>query len=172
MHCSTTRIGSDPYFAVILILRTTLLEDVGIRFKGPPRLKDNLRVIPSAQTHTAAPHCGSQLRVLLTLHVLWRQATFRAGFNNSHDPRDCSDNIIFRNNIGRAPRNGFAGPDYFCKGGCKKWSGHKDHSGIIQSTGTCFSLWGAGSNMVRPTPLGSWDTFQGPSQTRMRQSAC
>ena len=31
---------------------------------------------PSARTHTAAPHCDShchQLRVALTLHILWRQ---------------------------------------------------------------------------------------------------
>ena len=89
------------------------------------------------------------------LYAVWPQATFRPGFNTTHDPRDCSDNIIFRNNIGRAPRNGFAGPEYFCKGGCKKWSGDNDggstngvHKGIIQSTGTCFSLWGAGSNMA------------------------
>ena len=89
------------------------------------------------------------------LYAVWPQATFRPGFNNTHDPRDCSDNIIFRNNIGRAPRNGFAGPDYFCSGGCKKWSGDPTggsksgiHKGIIQSTGTCFSLWGAGSNMA------------------------
>ena len=25
---------------------------------------------------------------------------------------------------------------------------------------------------ARPAPLGSWDTFQGPSQTRMRHAAC
>ena len=88
------------------------------------------------------------------LYAVWPQATFRPGFNNTHDPRDCSDNIIFRNNIGRAPRNGFAGPEFFCSGGCKKWSGDHTggkgpvHKGIIQSTGTCFSLWGAGSNMA------------------------
>tara|TARA_B110000208_G_scaffold176848_1_gene223557 strand:+ start:151 stop:3924 length:3774 start_codon:yes stop_codon:yes gene_type:complete len=77
------------------------------------------------------------------IYAHWPQATFRPGFNNTHDPRDCSNNIIFRNNIGRKPSNGFAGPDKFCKNGCLKWS-----NGIRQSTGVCFSLWGSGSNMA------------------------
>ena len=80
------------------------------------------------------------------IYAHWPQATFRPGFNNTHDPRDCSENIVFRNNIGRAPRNGYAGPDTFCNGGCSKPA--KNRPGVFQSTGTCFSLWGSGSNMA------------------------
>ena len=52
-------------------------------FKLPPRLESYiLHVKPSARTHTAAPHCDShcqQLRVVLTLQFLWRQAAAGGG---------------------------------------------------------------------------------------------
>ena len=50
-------------------------------FKLPPELEpDILHVKPSARTYTAAPHCDShcqQLRVVLTLQFLWRQARMK-----------------------------------------------------------------------------------------------
>ena len=69
------------------------------------------------------------------LYAVWPQSTFRPGFNNTHDPRDCSDHIIFRNNIGRYPRFGTS-PSTFCDTDC---SSHAN---------PCFSLWGAGANMA------------------------
>ena len=82
------------------------------------------------------------------LYAHWPQATFRPGFNNTHDPRDCSDSIVFRNNIGRAPRDGYAGPDTFCSGGCSHPSKPGAPPGYVSPTGSCFSLWGSGSNMA------------------------
>ena len=69
------------------------------------------------------------------LYAHWPQATFRPGFEHKHDPRDCSDHIIFRNNIGRYPRFG-TGPGTICAKDC---SSHPN---------PCFSLWGSGANMA------------------------
>lgn len=69
------------------------------------------------------------------LYAHWPQSTFRPGFETKHDPRDCSDHIIFRNNIGRYPRFG-TGPSTICGTDC---SSHPN---------PCFSLWGSGANMA------------------------
>ena len=61
------------------------------------------------------------------LYAHWPQATYRPGFLNKHDPRDCSDHIIFRNNIGRYPRFG-TNPSTICAKDC---SSHAN---------PCFSL--------------------------------
>ena len=37
------------------------------------------------------------------LYAVWPQSTARPGFEGEHDPRDCSNHIIFRDNIGRYP---------------------------------------------------------------------
>jgi len=65
----------------------------------------------------------------------WPQASFRPGFERKHDPRDCSDHLIFRNNIGRYPRFG-TGPATICGKDCNS------------HTNPCFSLWGAGAHMA------------------------
>ena len=69
------------------------------------------------------------------LYAHWPQATFRPGFEHRHDPRDCSDAIIFRDNVGRYPRFG-TNPNTICGKDC---SSHPN---------PCFSLWGAGANMA------------------------
>ena len=69
------------------------------------------------------------------LYAHWPQATFRPGFENKHDPRDCSDRLIFRNNIGRYPRFG-TGPTTICEVPCRGPG----------NTNPCFSLWGSGAN--------------------------
>eukprot|EP00937_MAST-01D_sp_MAST-1D-sp2_P004790 g4790.t1 len=65
----------------------------------------------------------------------WPQATFRPGYERLHDRRDCSDHIVFRNNVARYPRFG-TGPATICSKDC---SSHPN---------PCFSLWGSGSNMA------------------------
>ena len=69
------------------------------------------------------------------LYAHWPQSTFRPGFEKKHDPRDCSDHLIFRNNIGRYPRFGTTSSTY-CGTDC---SSHAN---------PCFSLWSSGSNMA------------------------
>ena len=71
--------------------RSTTTTIVGSRSQAPSqtRIIDILHVKP-ARTHTAAPHCGShchQLRVVLTLQFLWRQALL-------HDATEDVDTIL------------------------------------------------------------------------------